>query len=725
MLVRNRSNNGSLIAYLIGNGPEAVADAELREYLKSSLPQYMIPQFFVWLLEFPLTASGKLDRQSLPDPDLTLKVTDQANARSLTPLESVVAAVWADVLQIEKIYIDQNFFEMGGHSLLGMQVTNRLKKTLDIDLPLQAIFEAPTIETFCRYLITRRLAAPENGKITKAEAPGMNDERFSGADILPASPIVPVKRTGDLRMSIQQEAGYLSSQWTQFLVLATALSARSKAFHKSASAILRILTRLNKLRRRKQRRRPDGEALSPLINRNRARLQKLIGSAANWLIPNAAASAGKKRRLIHTVMSWDGPLDVAVLQKALNEIVRRHEALRTTFSTRNGRPVQNLLPSLTIPVKIIPLDEITGVEQEDQLEKILTEEIEKPFDLAQGPLLRLSLVRLSPDQHVGCVVIHHFVSDGVSLGIFDYELRVLYDCFLRNEPSPLPEITIQFADFAHWQRECLQGETVDRMVAFWKQHLEGVGLLPELELPFAKPRPAVTSYRTATEALPLSDELAASLKTLSFQQRVTMYMLFLTALKALLHHYTGKEYIGVMTPFGNRIRPGTESLIGWIQHTLILNTHIKGNPTFAELLAQVRDDCFQTYQYQELPYSIMFRELLPQQGNHELLLKLPRMPYVFFDYENRRPSPEVTSLSIRLRQRKSPITTSAPGIAVRVVEYKGKVVPQITYEVAVYEKSDIQQMLEQLKLLLDRVVANTDERIETLTLGLGDHWLTR
>jgi aspartate racemase len=298
---------------------------------------------------------------------------------------------------------------------------------------------------------------------------------------------------------------------------------------------------------------------------------------------------------------------------------------------------------------------------------------------------------------------------------------VLYESFLKNKPSPLPELSIQFADFAHWQREWLQGETLARMVAFWKQHLEGVGLLPELELPFAKPRPLVTSYQTATEAVPIPDELARSIKTLSLQQQSTMYMLILTALKVLLHHYTGKEYIGVMTPFANRIRPGMQSMIGWIQHTLILNTRIKGNPTFNELLAQVREECFQTYQYQELPYSIIFSELLPRRGNHELLLKMPRMPYVFFDCETRRALPEVPNLTVR--PMRSPITSSAPGISVRVIDFNGKLMVHVTYEIAAYEITDIQQMIEQLKLLLQRIVANVDERIETLTFGLEEFWL--
>jgi non-ribosomal peptide synthetase component F/acyl carrier protein len=725
VVMRADTGDSRLTAYLVHSEAEPVTPAELRQYLQLRLPRYMVPQFFVWLAEFPRTVNGKLDRRALPDPLLTLSSNDQEAARNLTPLESVVTAVWAEVLGVERVEVSQNFFELGGHSLLGMQVTSRLKETLGIDLPLRALFEAPTVELLCRYLISNESVArqaEQRGSILGSLYPdrsGKSDERFLGdRDILPAYPIKPVARNGNLRMSIQQEAGFLSAEWSQFLVLSTALAARSKVFHKSAARILGFMARLNKRRRRKLGS-GEKEALSPRINRNRARIQGFIRSFANRLIPNAEKLAGNKRRHIHIVLSWNGPLDVTALQAALNEIARRHESLRTTFSTHNGRPIQKFLPAMTVPLQVVALDGMADAEREAEEQKLLTEVVERSFDVGQGPLLRVALLKIGAEEHVLCIVIHHFVCDGVSIDIFNHEMRVLYESFRRGEPSSLPEPTLQFADFAHWQREWLQGEVRSRMISFWDNHLTGVGLVPELELPFAGPRPLVTSYRSATVASRLTDQLAKSLKALSYQQKSTMYMLCLTALKILLHHLTGKEYIGVMTPFANRVRPETRSMIGWIQHTMILNTRIQGNPTFSELLAQIREECLGAYHYQELPYSIIFSELLSRHGNHELLLKLPRIPYAFFDFETRRALPEVSNVSIS--RMRSPITSSAPGIAVRGLDYNGRITLQITYEVDVYKVADIKQLMEQLKLLLERIVGNPEERIETLTLGLGEH----
>jgi hypothetical protein len=548
-------------------------------------------------------------------------------------------------------------------------------------------------------------AAPEKLNYLKQAAPGV--------EALRPNPIVPVSREAELPVSIHQESGLLSSQWSQFLVLSAALSGRSKLFYQVASKLLRVIAVVHNSRRKRGTK--QKEALSPLLNRNRERIQGWVRSLAKRVVPNAESSAGKKRLHIHVSTRWRGEFNVTALEATLNEIVRRHEALRTTFTVVDGRPVQHLHSTMTLDVPLVDLQQLDEATREEEALRIIREEIVRPFDFAVGPLLRVTLIKLREDEHIVCVVIHHFVCDGFSVNIFNHELMTLYQSFSRGTPPTLPELPIQYADFAHWQRGWLQGEVLKELVTFWDKHLRGVGLTPELELPFAGARPMVTSYRGATESLRLPDKLGEDLKRLSLEKGVTMYMLLLAAFKVLLHRYTGKEYIGVMTPFANRIRPETRWLIGWIEHTMILNTHIGDNPRFSDLLMQVREECLGAYQNQEIPASMIFTELLPRYGTYEVLLRLPRIPVVFFDFETRASGQQMPGLNIS--RVNIPTTAATPGVALRVVEHAERIHMHLTYEVDVYEVASIRHMLRQLQSLLEGAVANPDERIREIKLA--------
>lgn len=722
VVVRELGEEKRLIAYAVPAGPTRASNARLREFLQQRLPPYMIPQAFVWLAMMPLSANGKIDLKALPEPSDDSDAETDREQRPLNPVEYVVAAVWAEALNLRHVGWDDNFFRLGGHSLLVMQVTSRLSEIFQLDLPLRTLFESPTVELFSEHLIqyeTRpgrieRIAhAFQLSKTGESDVTPIFNQAMPDTTPLVANPIVPAPRNGNVPLSIRQESGFTRAQWGQFLGLAEALSGRSELFSKLGSRFIQLIS-ISHYSRRLRKGERQRAVMSPWVNRHRDKFLAVAGALARILAPGALASAGKKQTHISVATRWKGTLNVAALEGALNEIVRRHETLHTTFSMVDGRPVQRFNPDLKLPLAQIDLEQLAECEREAEALKVIYREMERPFDFAVGPLLRATLLKLGTDDHVLCIVIQHFICDGVSIGIFNHELLALYRAFSRGERSPLPALPIQYADYAHWQREWLQGDVVKKLIAFWDKHLTGVGLMPELELPFAGPTPTIGSHLGRTETFPLPRRLSAALKSLSLENNVTMYILFLAAWKMLLHRYTGKEYIGVMTPFANRIRPETRSLIGWFEHTMNLNTRIAGNPSFLELLRQVREDCLGAYQHQEIPASMIFTELLPRYGSYDFLLRMQRIPFVFFDFETIRPGPKIEGLSIS--PFNIPVTTTTPAIALRVVERGERIHLHLTYKVEVYQLDHIRKLLNDFQSLLETIVANPEERLENLAL---------
>ena len=304
-----------------------------------------------------------------------------------------------------------------------------------------------------------------------------------------------------------------------------------------------------------------------------------------------------------------GTLHVRAMEQSLNEIMKRHETLRTTFATVEGQPVQRILPHLTLPLPVVDLEALTASERETEVQQRAREEAQRPFDLAQGPLLRATLLRLADDEHVFLLTMHHIISDGWSLGVFMRELATLYAAYASGKPSPLPSLPIQYADFAVWQREWLRGDVLETQLAYWKERLSGP--LPTLELPTDRRRPAVQGFRGAKHSMVLSKSLTAALTTLSRGQGVTLFMTLLTAFNILLQRYTGQDDICIGSPIANRNQQETEGLIGFFVNTLVLRTDLSGNPSFRELLARIRESCLGAYAHQDLPFEKLVEALQP------------------------------------------------------------------------------------------------------------------
>ncbi|HEV2764297.1 MAG TPA: condensation domain-containing protein, partial [Pyrinomonadaceae bacterium] len=280
-------------------------------------------------------------------------------------------------------------------------------------------------------------------------------------------------------------------------------------------------------------------------------------------------------------------LNVEALEKALSEIVRRHEVLRTTFTSVSGQPVQTIAPALPVSLPVEDLTRLPEAEREAQAVRVAADEGSRPFDLSRGPLMRLRLLRLGEEKHMVLSTMHHIVSDGWSTGVLMREVAALYRAFDAGEPSPLAELQIQYADFAVWQRGWLQGEVLERQLAYWKQQLGGT--LPTLEMPTDRPRPAVQTYRGAHQLFTLPADLTSSLKQLSQREDCTLFMTLLAAFDVLLSRHTGQEDILVGTDIANRNRAEIEPLIGFFVNTLVLRTDLSGEPTFVELMRRVKE----------------------------------------------------------------------------------------------------------------------------------------
>jgi hypothetical protein len=312
---------------------------------------------------------------------------------------------------------------------------------------------------------------------------------------------------------------------------------------------------------------------------------------------------------IPAAVRLSGTLHQVALQQGLQEIVRRHEALRTRFGTSAGQPVQIVALVLTVGLPMVDLRGLPEPAREEMARRLATAEARRSFDLMQGPLLRVTLLSLDEAEHSVLLTMHHIISDGWSIGVFIHELTALYQAFSEGKATPLPELAIQYPDYAQWQREWLQGDELEREVRYWREQLHAA---PELlDLPTDHPRSARPSFRGALQTHLLPPALTRSLLTLSRREGVTLFMTLLGAFQALLHRYSCQREICVGTPIAGRSWLQTERLIGFFVNTLVLRTDLSGRPRWRELLRRVREVALGAYTHQDLPFEKLVEELQP------------------------------------------------------------------------------------------------------------------
>ena len=530
-----------LVAYVVPNPGQVPTSGELRRYLQECLPEYMVPSAFVILETLPLTPNGKVDRRALPAPELA-----ETYAAPSNPVQEILAGIWAEVLGLDRVGIHDNFFEMGGHSLVATQLISRLRGALQVELPLRTVFEAPTVADLAKII-------------------GMSTGKEQNQQ---TSPIRPIPRDGLLPLSFPQERVWFVQQ----------LDPANMSYNFQAT------------------------------------------------------------------LRFTGTLDVLALERSLGEIVRRHEILHTTFPSVDGRPVQVIHPVWPVNLPVMDLQALPEHEREAAAQRRINEELQKPFDITKLPLIRWTLLRLSAQEHVLLQIEQHLVHDGWSFNVLLQELLELYKAFCAGKPSPLPDLPIQFADFAYWQRQWMRGKVAETQLAYWKKKLTGSP--PILALPFDRPRPAAQSFRGAAPRMELPSSLCESLRALSRQEGVTLFMTMLAAFLTLLYRYSGQEDICVGSGIANRRWRETEGLIGMIINTLVLRTDLSGNPTFRELLYRVREVTLEGYVHQDMPFDKLVEALQPERD----LSHNPLFQVAFSFHDAPLPKLNLPGLAINLHE---------------------------------------------------------------------------
>jgi amino acid adenylation domain-containing protein/non-ribosomal peptide synthase protein (TIGR01720 family) len=506
-----------LVAYVVPAAGRLIDPGDLRAFLARSLPVFMLPAAFVTLDELPISPNGKVDRRGLPAPDLAggadagdagdMGAAEYAPPRTAT--EEALAAIWADVLGVDRIGVHDNFFALGGDSIQGVRALSRVRAALGVRLSARAVFDAPTVA---------RLAAA-----------------LDGAAEEPRKPISPA---------------------------AAAAAA------------------------------PERARTHPLS----AAQQRL------WFLDDLTSGGTEYNTGVGLRLS--GPLDVAALRTALAALVARHASLRTTFDTVDGRGVQIVAPRGAVPLRIA---EVPAADPAT-LDEALAQELRGPFDLRRGPLTRALLVRLAESDHILVLCQHHIITDGWSVDMLVGELARLYAAARDGAPAALPAPSIDYTDYAEWQRGRLAGTALDEDVAYWRRALAG---LQPLELPTDRPRPPVLTTAGAVHRRRLPAELVGELARVGRARGATLFMTLAAAVQILLARLSEQKDVAVGTVTSGRDRAELEDLVGCFINIVVLRSVVDGSQTYGDFLAEVRETVLEAFAHDEVPFDRLVEELQP------------------------------------------------------------------------------------------------------------------
>lgn len=618
VVVRERSPGDlQLVAYLTARQDEAPAVAEIRDFLRSQLPEFMIPAAFVVLESMPLTASGKLNRKALPDPDLSGVGTVPGSefVAPRTPAEQQLAAIWSELLNVEQIGAYDNFFDLGGNSLLGIRSIPRIRKAFSIDLPVSKIFISPTLNELAEEIVAMQ-AAPR-----LPEMP----------------PIVSVPRDGNLPASFAQE---------------------------------------------------------PF-----------------WFVQQISPSSNDLN--MHAAIKLTGPLDVDALRETVNEIVRRHETLRTRFAlSESGALMQVIVPKVQVDLPVEDLREWPAAHRNEEIARRSRHQASQPFDLSQAPLLRVSLLRHGDAEHTLLVTTHHIICDGWSLDLLGYEVSRIYDARLAGHHSPLPELPVQYVDHAVWQRNYLQGDALESLMGYWRQKLEG---LTPLDLPTDRPRGLSAPSRQMRLDFQISNRIKNRLGQLCSDEGITPHVLMLAAFQLLLHRYSDSDDIAVGSISANRRQPEIQGMIGLFINNLVMRNDLSGDPAFRELLARVAKTAVEAYDHQEMRFELLAKELQP---GHDLA-KQPLVQVLFgYQQSSRKEEVEIFGGLTAETQETDAAWEAAEDydLALSVDDEDQGFHCQFAYPTRLFNDETIARMATHFQTLLESIAANPDRQISQLPL---------
>ena len=548
--------------------------------------------------------------------------------------EQQIARIWQDALGIDQVGNNDNFSDLGGHSLLAIKIVSELRKAFRIDLPVKALFDAPTVTELAFYI------------------------KNQNTGLQPAYPANQVRN------------GH-------------------KVFCKPEDLLVRL-----------QKENPE------LLAEDAFFVPRWFVQQKAWLEdPLNSDSAVYNYPFLLRIR---GPFNVAALQQSLQEIVRRHEVLRSIFRIRDGEPVQIVVPPQKLALRMTDLSGVPETEREARSQQVALEEAQQPFDLAKGPLLRSALMRLRADDHILQLTTHYIVYDDWSTGILFRDLSELYQAFVAKTASPLPDLAFQYGDYVRWQQEQLQGKALESKLSYWKQQLTSPTGFQHLPTDFA--RPARSTKRGARERIVLPTDLASSLKALSRQERVSLFMVLLAGFQCLLHRYSNHEEIGVGSCGANRPLVEVEGLIGRFGNAMLLRTSLAGNPTFRELLMRVRETALTAYSDQDLP----FGKLLQEVANGADSNRKPPFQVMFILQNAPQEDPQAQGLTMTW----SPLYTGTAKYDLNVwlkVEPALEVI--LEYSTDLFRAATMKQILEDYQAILGTMAKDPGARISNLQIS--------
>ncbi|WP_017328296.1 non-ribosomal peptide synthetase [Synechococcus sp. PCC 7336] len=589
-----------LVAYLRCDRPESVSIADLKQFAQQQLPDVMVPAAFVLLEQFPRTPNGKVDLQALPAPSSLASASTYVQPR--TDVEQSIAQILSQLLKVERVGLEDNFFALGGHSLLATQAISRLRRAFEVELPLAALFEQPSVAGLAQAIETL-----------------MRQDRA-----LDAPPLVAVKRQSTMPLSYAQQRLWL--------------------------------------------------------------LDRLEPNRSTYSIPFTLRLSGK--------------LDLSALERSFNAIARRHEVWRTTFAEVEGKPVQTIAPYQPRSLPVVDLQPLPAAQRNDEVERLVAQAARMPFDLATGPLVRVTIFKLSATESIALFNTHHIIFDAWSRAIVLRELAAFYTAFTTGREVPLPELPIQYADFAVWQRQWLQGEGLEQLLKYWHQQLAGAPSL--LELPTDRPRPALQTYRGDRHVDLLPIQLRDELLELGRSEGATLFGVLMAAYQVLLCRYANCSDIVVGIPIANRSRAELEGTIGFFTNTLAIRTDLTALASFRAVLQRVRQVALEAYTHQDLPFEQLLETLpIERQLSHSPVFQ------VAISLQN-TPKAELQLPGLILSPVETEVKTAKFDLSLLMEETEAGIFAAWEYNTDLFDGETIAQMASHYRTVLAAAVRTPD-----------------
>lgn len=605
----DKLKNQSLVAYVVPICPQigekiknqlySQLVPQLRSFLGQNLPEYMVPNVIMLLESFPLTPNGKVNRRALPIPDNSLLVESKNLVEPVTPTEEILLTIWREILNLE-LGVTDNFFDLGGHSLLGVQMIARIRDIFGADLPLRKLFEKSTVRELSKYIDNIR------------ETSEVGEKRQ----------IVKCDRSKNLPLSLDQERLWFLEQLTQ-----------------------------------------------GILSHN---------------LPYA--------------LELKGELNPEIMEQCFREILQRHETLRTSFQVWEGLPVQVIAPELNFVLPVIELQDLSELEKETEIKRLSNQEAQKSFDLSKPPLMRAKLLKVRKKHHILLLTLHHIIADNLSFGIFINELSEIYQTLSNNQQFNLPELLIQYADFAQWQRQELQGDFIGSQLKYWQENLKNVP--PVLSLPTDFPRPQISTFQAKAKPFELNKQLMLKLRDFSQQKRVTLFMTLLAAFALLLQRYSEEDDIVIGSPIANRNQREVESLIGFFAYPLPLRIRLSNDASFGELVEEVRHSTLDAYNHQNTPLS----KIVEVTGVQSNLQHNPLFQVLFTFLANHLGSIQLDDLVIEPKLITDQISTEMD-LGLTIYEQNNIFQAVLVYQESLFEDDTIEALINSYCHILEQVIS--------------------